>query len=236
MATKRAESRIGVKYVRSSFWAGRSFKNFEDMRRQANEWRDESANRREHRSTRKIPELYFEAEEKAILRPMNPHPYDTAEVFSRVVPPNFLIVFETNRYSVPWTLVGLTLTLRASDQVLEFFYQDKNVAWHIRSYNKHQVFESHSHFKGLLERKPGATRESWQLAAVKNIGPSMGRYLNLLRVGHRSIRHEVSRILALATVYGEAAVNSACKSFYPAESLAWKTWSSRSRAAIIRRV
>ena len=201
----------GVKFVRHSFWAGREFKNFEDLCRQANQWRDEFANRREHRSTRKIPALHFEAEEKNLLRPMNEFPYDTREVFSRVVPPNFLIAYESNRYSVPWTLVGLTLTVRASDQALEFYYNDKRVAWHQRYYTKHQVFESREHFKGLLERKPGASKESWQIQAVKNIGPAMTDYLNLLKSGHRSIRSEISRILALATIYGDGPVNAAAR-------------------------
>lgn len=199
----------GVKYVRHSFWAGRQFKDFDDLCRQADSWLSEFANKREHRSTRKVPTLHFEAEEKNLLRPMNEFSYDTREVLSRVVPPNFLIAYESNRYSVPWTLVGLTLTVRVGDKILDFYYNDKRVAQHIRRYTKNQVFESREHFKGLLERKPGSTREGWQIAAVKNIGPAMSDYLNLLKSGHRSIRSEVSRILALATIYGDAAVNTA---------------------------
>ena len=200
-----------VKFVRSSFWAGREFKDFDDLNRQAAVWRDEFANRREHRSTRKVPLLHFESAEKHLLRPMNPHAYDTTEAFSRVVPPNFSIPYETNRYSVPWTLVGLTLTIRASDRVLDFFYHEKRVARHVRSYDKHQIFENREHFKELLARKPGGTREGWQIAAVKNIGPAMPGYLDLIRSGHRSMRTEVSRVLALATIYGEKNVNSACE-------------------------
>jgi hypothetical protein len=55
------------------------------------------------------------------------------------------------------------------------------------------------------------TREGWQIAAVKNVGPAMVGYLDLIRVGQRSMRNEVSRILALATIYGEKNVNSACE-------------------------
>ena len=159
----------------------------------------------------KCPRSTLKSAEKHLLRPMNPHRYDTTEAFSRVVPPNFLIAYETNRYSVPWTLVGLTLTVRASDQVIEFFYHERRVARHIRSYDKHQVFETREHFKELLERKPGVTREGWQVAAVKIVGPAMAGYLDLIRVGQRSMRNEVSRILALATIYGEKNVNSACE-------------------------
>jgi hypothetical protein len=103
---------------------------------------------------------------------MNPHPYDTSGVISRVVPPNFLIPFESNRYWVPWTLVGLTLTVKANDQCIEFYYQERQVAVHPRSYDKHRVFENREHFKELLERKPGVTKESWRstLSRLKHIG------------------------------------------------------------------
>jgi transposase len=200
-----------VKYVRMSFWEGRQFRDFEDLCRQADQWRDEFANKREHRSTRRVPALLFEAEGKSLLRPMNEYPYDTREVFSRVVPPSFLVAYESNRYSVPWTLVGMTLTVRVGDKVIDCYYNDRKVASHVRRYTKNMTYESREHFKGLLERKPGASKESWQVQAVKNIGPAMGEYLNLLRSGHRSIRNEVSRILALATVFGDAAVNNAAR-------------------------
>jgi transposase len=201
----------GVKFVRSSFWAGRTFTDFPDLNHQARQWLTEFANRREHRSTRKVPELHFEAEEKKLLRPMNPHPYEDAEVVSRVVPPQFMIVHETNRYSVPWTLVGMTLTLKIRGNEIAFFYHDRLVARHVRSYLRNQIIEDPAHQVGLLDRKPGVTRESWQVQAIKNLGPAFEEYLKLLRAGSRSIRHEVSRILALATVYGDQATHEACR-------------------------
>jgi transposase len=106
----RVES--GVKLIRNSFWSGREFKNLADLQGQATEWMNSSCNEREHRSTRKVPRLLFEAEEKEALLPLNHHPYDTDEILSRVVPPDFHVLFETNRYSVPWTLTGMTVTLR----------------------------------------------------------------------------------------------------------------------------
>ena len=80
---------------------------------------------------------------------------------------------------------------------------------HERCYKKQQTISRPEHSEGLMARKPGAAREGWQLQAVKSLGPSMGSYLDLLRSGHRSIRTEVARILALATVYGESEVHEA---------------------------
>ena len=126
------------------------------------------------------------------------------------MPSDFHVLYETNRYSVPWTLAGITVTVRVDAESVRTYYDGQFVCRHARSYLKHKVFTNLDHQKGLLDRKPGATREAWQVAAVKSIGPKMVDYIDLLRAGERSLRTELSRILALATVYGEENVHRAC--------------------------
>ena len=198
-----------IKYIRMNFWCGRSFVDFEDLTAQASHWRDQIANQREHRSTRRVVRLMFEADEQKALMPLNPNPYDTDEVISKVVPPDFHFVYDTNRYSVPWTLVGMPVTLKVNPETLTVYYHEKIVTSHQRSFRKGVVFTKEQHRAGLLVRKPGASREDWQFAAVKNIGPKMAEYVNLLKSGHRSLRSELSRILALATIYGDRYVHEA---------------------------
>ena len=200
-----------IKYIRMNFWSGRSFTDFDDLVKQSIVWRNQFANQREHRSTRRVVRLFFESEEKKYLLQMSPNAYDTDEVFSRVVPPDFHIIFDTNRYSVPWTLVGITITIRVNAQTIKVFYNERFIGFHPRSYRKNQVITDERHKTGLLDRKPGQAREGWQLACVKNIGPKMPEYIDLLRSGHRSIRQEMAKILALSTVYGDEAVHSACE-------------------------
>lgn len=200
----------GVKYIRSSFWAGRKFKDFNMLCEQAILWRDGVANRREHRATHKVPVLLFEVEEKKALMSMNPYHFDTREVFTKVVPPNFHINYEANFYSVPWTLVSMAATVKVGPESIDIYYQEKKVAHHTRSYKRHQYFTTPEHSKGLLERKPGDGRCGWQIQAVQAIGPKMTQYLDLLKAGNRSLRNELGKILALSTVYGQEPVHSAC--------------------------
>lgn len=198
-----------IKYIRMNFWPARKFTDFSDLNQQAADWRDRIANQREHRSTRQIPRLHFERDEKLALMAPNPHRFDTDEILSRVVPSDFHILYETNRYSVPWTLCGITVTVRVDSDSVRTYYDGQFVCSHPRSYLKHKVFTNLEHQKGLLDRKPGATREGWQIAAVKSIGPKMSEYLDLLRSGERSLRTELARLLALATIYGEENVHRA---------------------------
>ncbi len=199
-----------VKYIRKNFWAGRSFANFADLTTQAIDWQNQIANQREHRATRRIVRLMFQNEEHKVLMRINPNAYDTDETLTRVVPPDFHVIYETNRYSVPWTLIGMAVTLKVSNEQISVYYHEKIVTGHPRSYQKAQVFTKENHRQGVLAHKPGAARIDWQFSAVKNIGPKMADYVNLLRSGHRSLKSELSKILALSTVYGDRLVHEAC--------------------------
>lgn len=190
----------GVKLVRNQFWPGRSFCDVDDINHQAVQWRDNFANRREHEATGKIPELMFEQEREALL-PLRPEPYDTDDIVSCQVRPKFLVPFEGNRYSVPWTMVGKTVTLRADDKQVRILYGRKCVAKHDRCYLTGKTIKKPKHAEGLKEIKPGAAR-NWRVEAVRSFGPHACRYLELIGAGTRSLRHEVEELLFLATVYG----------------------------------
>jgi transposase len=202
----------GVKYIRSSFWPGRTFKDFPDLCAQGKEWQETFANKREHATTKKIPELVFEGVEKdKLLRP-NPIAYDTDYVFSRPVPPNFHVLYDTNQYSVPWTLTGLPVTVRVDDKLIRVFYHDRFVTRHERCYLPHQPpFTKAEHKAGLLESKPLGKNNAWQIDAIKSIGEPLGDYLKFLQAGRRSLRNEASKILALSTIYGKEALRQAVK-------------------------
>ena len=107
--------------------------------------------------------------------------------------------------------MGITVTVRVNLHTIKIFYNERLIAWHNREYKKNQVLTEERHRTGLLERKPGTNRQDWQVASVKSIGPQMQDYLELLRSGHRSLRQELSRILALSTIYGNTEVHIACE-------------------------
>ncbi len=200
-----------IKYIRMNFWSGRNFESFDDLTKQAMIWRNQTANCREHRVTRRVVRIMFESEEKPKLLRLNPVPYDTDEIFSRNVTSDFHFQYEANRYSVPWTLVGMTITIRVTPHELKIYYNEKFICHHPRSYLKNKVFTIEAHRAGLLERKPGASsREGWQLGYVKALGPKMAEYVELVRQGPRSLKYELSRLVALTTIYGQKSVLEAC--------------------------
>jgi hypothetical protein len=201
----------GIKFIRSHFWSGRTFKNFEDLCMQSILWRDQYLNLREHRVTRRIVKNLFQTEEKSALRVMNDLKFETDEIITKVITPDFHFIFETNRYSVPWTLVGIAVTIRINEKSIKVYYHEKYVAGHERSYLKNKVFTNPKHQEGLLAKKPGAlSQDESRKVALRKLGDGVREYFESLRASSRSLRSEMNRLLALSTVYGIEALNSAC--------------------------
>lgn len=202
----------GVKYVRNNFWPGRTFTSFEDLQQQASLWRDEVANRREHEITKKIPRWVFDGEEYEKLESINPEDYETDEVFSKEIRPDYHIVYESNKYSVPWTMVGIVTTVRVDAEWVSVFYQEKFITKHKRRYTKEKTpITKPEHEEGLKERKPQGKTEQlhWQISTLESYGPSVKEYLSCLENSPRSLKSEISKLLALGTIYGYAALETA---------------------------
>src|ERR1700733_6164511 len=64
-----------IRYVRESFFYGRTFINDADLNDQAEGWLQQTANLRRHRTIREQPRLRFERDERDMLKPLAPTPY-----------------------------------------------------------------------------------------------------------------------------------------------------------------
>jgi len=197
----------GVKLVRNQFWPGRRPADIDDLNRQGFIWRDRFANRREHETTGKVPELVFENERQSFL-PLRPEPYDTDDIDTVMVSRQFRVRFDGNRYSVPWTMVGKSVTVRGNDSHVSVHYGNKRVARHRRCYLHGEKIVNSAHEEGLKELKPRAQR-SFEIAALESFGDNTKRYLEMVGAGSRSIRNEVRQLLCLGTVYGKDQVETA---------------------------
>jgi transposase len=85
----------------------------------------------------------FEELEKSLLAPLPAQPYEFA-VWKRVrVHIDYHVSFEKHQYSVPYTLTGKEVDLRATQTTVEIFSQRRRVASHPRSTAKGR-FSTHS--------------------------------------------------------------------------------------------
>lgn len=106
-----------------SFFNGRSFRDLGDMRRQLAVWLDSTCDVRVHDKTKRQAIEVF-AEERAHLRPLPVHPYDTARVSYRVASIDGFVSFDGNRYGVPYEHVTDILPVRVTQNEIFIYAAD----------------------------------------------------------------------------------------------------------------
>lgn len=169
--------------------------------------------------TTKRPPLELWEEERPHLLPLPAHPYDTAEVFYRTVGPEWHLPYKQNWYSVPSTLIGLTLPVRVTEH--EFIVYDialREIARHaLAPPGANQRLTNPAHAPGRDEK-----RRHEQLAErFAELAPDGPHFFEALVRERRYGKDEAQRILALLATYTRAdlvaALERACR--YRAYSL-----------------
>lgn len=198
----------GIGFVRSRFVPGRRFASLLDLNRQASEWRDTFANGRVHEVTGKVPRLVFAHEERQVLKPITPVPFDTDDVDTDTVTKSFRVRFDRNTYSVKPHLLGQHVVIRGNDAEVAVFLGDKTVANHARSWGTGDDIEDPEHRRAARALKTPADRGTLPLG-LGGLGDVGRDYLKVLTAGSRSIRRELTRLVFLVEVFGNDQTRSA---------------------------
>jgi transposase len=217
-AKGRVES--SVKYLRHSFFYGRSFASIGDLRRQCALWLAETANARLHATTRERPADRLLLE-KPRLRPLPKRPFDTDLVLPVIVSKEARVRLDANSYSVPPDLVGKTVHLRADDKTVRVVADGVEVASHTRCWDRRRAIEDPAHIQKLVERRKAAQGPKHK-DRIASLAPECRLYLQEIARHKVDLRTEVRRLQRLVDIYGETEVASGM-----ARALAQRTFGAR---------
>ncbi len=153
-------------------------------------------------------------EEREYLRPLPVAPYEYAAwVYGRKVAPDFHVSFETNRYSVPYALVGEEVDLKVTDSVVEIWHGGSRVATHPRlpEGSRYRYSTEPSHMP------PEFVHAKWDEARIvrwaESIGPDTLAVVQRI-FGGVPIKEQAygpaMAVLGLSRTYGDADLESAC--------------------------
>lgn len=199
----------GVKYVKGNFLSLRQFRDLSDLNAQARDWVMHEAGLRIHGSTREQPLSRF-ALEQPLMKPL-PTVAPDLGVWAQVsVHRDCHVQFEKSLYSVPFTLVGQRLWLRATDNTVTIFKDHSLIAAHPRSravgtrrtVREHlppqaQVFFAHD--------------RAWCSQRAAHIGSACAQLIDQLLSDRILERLRAAQgVLRLATRFGEARLEAAC--------------------------
>ncbi len=145
-----------IRYIRDAFFAGRSFRDLEDLNAQAQAWCEiEAADRPcpEDRS-RRVRELFEQERPYLLALPENPFPCEErTEVSVRKSP---YVRFDWNDYSIPHEHVSRTLLVLATLGTVRILEGTKLIATHPRSFDRGAQIELPEHIETLVAHKRAA--------------------------------------------------------------------------------
>jgi transposase len=204
----RVES--SIKYIRHSFFYGRSFSSLDDVRDQAATWRDLTANERLHATTRERPSQRLLVE-RPRLRALPEHPFDTDLVIPLIVSKEARIRLDANTYSVPPEHVGKTVYLRADDTRVRVICDGVEVASHARCWDRRRHIEDPAHVEKLLARRKAA-RGPRSRQRLIDLCPEARVYLHEVARRRIHLGNEVEKLILLVDTYGQTDVGAAIAS------------------------
>lgn len=186
-------------YIEKNFLAGREFKDWNDINRQAIEWCTTYANQKIKRVLGKSPETAF-IQEKPYLQPMPSTLPPVYEHCSRTVDSQGYVNVDNNRYSVPEKLIDKLVDVYKYLNEICIHYKHEEVARHERvidQVNVRKKCEGHH------------SKQSYQLAqdnrdqterALLGQHEILDTYVKELKIHARGIR-PLARLLHLKQTY-----------------------------------
>lgn len=197
-----------IRYVRENFFAARSFADLDDLNAQATAWCNGQAADRLCPSARelRVGEAFAQEQSRLITLPENP--FVTDEVVPVSIGKTPYARFDLNDYSVPYTHVQRTVTVRATPERVRILDGTECIAEHARSYDRHAQIEDQAHIAKLVAFKANA-REHRGNNSLTNAVPASKELL--LRAAERgsNIRSMTHGLLQLLERFGTAELQAA---------------------------
>jgi transposase len=188
--------------IRHNFWPLRSFTNLDDLQAQANQWRDQIANRRVHRTTGFRPIERFDPQ---AMRPLPAFLPDCRDTAVAKVHRDFAIHFDGNTYSAPPWAIAKTLTVKADHRHVPLYFKDRAIATHTRCWGRNQRLELPGHRQAATQHH----QRHWlspDVAAFIALGDVAKTYLEQLATTQQPLQKSVKKLLDLKDDYGAHAL------------------------------
>lgn len=197
-----------IRYVRDSFWAGRTFLTLAECNRQAWLWRDQVAHQRRWPGGDHLTVAEAFLQEQARLLPPAQHPFPTDRVEAVHTRKTIYVRFDLNDYSIPPEAVGRPLTLVASDTTVRILDGALELARHVRTYDRHQQVLDPTHRDAVLQLKRKAFH-STPGGRLEQAVPESRTLLDRAFEQGESAGTQTAQLTKLLDQYGAAALRRA---------------------------
>jgi len=154
----------------------------------------------------------FESIDKPALKPLPPERYQYADWVNAKIHIDYHFVLDDHFYSVPYQYIHHPVQIRATNKIVECFYQGKRIAVHVRSRIRYG-------FSTLKEHMPPShlAHAEWSPERMKRwakkIGPKTSEFIDHM-IASRAFPQQAFRsclgLLRLGNRFGEERLEKAC--------------------------
>ena len=190
-----------IQFIRTSFFAARSFTDVDDLNAQARVWCEgQAADLRWSEDTRLSVREAFEVERASLLA-LPQHDYPVHERLEVQVGKTPYVRFDLNDYSVPHTQVRRTLTVVATPESVRILDGQTELASHVRSYDRGAQIELAAHIQALVAHKRGA-RQHRATDALAQAAPAVAELLKRAAARGHNLGSITAALTKLLDRYG----------------------------------
>jgi len=200
----------GIKYVKVNFFAGRQFKNGNDLEKQLARWL-ETANNRVHGTTKKIPQEEFEKNEKAFLLPLPLQDFSLVKVGIRKVYHDCHVYIHHNYYSVPYEYVGKEVEIEKSKGLIKIYFNQQLIATHTELTGKGGFNTQVSHYPKYKCPSETQYQEKYQTKMARIGQYAEQLFFCILHNKKNNWPRPVQGILSLTKKYPSEIINRSCQ-------------------------
>ena len=201
----------GIKYVKGNFFAGRKFKNGNDVDNKLFKWQENTCNKRIHGTTRRIPDEVFNFEEKDFLKFLTINNFKMTENAKRKVYHDCHIYVKYNYYSVPFEYIGKEVDIELSKNLLKIYYHNKLITEHLRLTGEGKFSTIKEHYPKYKMYSETEYQEKLQVK-MSSIGTYAEQlFLAMAKKSSANWFRAIQGIHSLTKKYPNTIVNLACK-------------------------
>jgi len=197
-----------IKYLKNNFLKAIKHNDFYQLEKDILQWTNNTANKRLHGTTKKVPEQVFNDIEKEHLIALPPKRFEILKIENRKVNRFAHISFKNNYYSVPCKYVDYKLTIKYSDYLLKIYDDLDCIAIH-------QICDKQGQYITVEEHKPIAKQRKTQMHYVdkaNSFGSFTREFLNEIMIQKPLHWHkQMQGIFSLEKSFSKQIINSACK-------------------------
>ncbi len=197
-----------IRYIREAFFAGRTWRDLDDLNAQADAWCSGPSAQRPcpEDPALTVADAFANEQPHLIGLPDNPYPVDERVEVSVGKTP--YVRFDLNDYSVPHTHVRRTLQVAASLTQVRLLDGETVIATHLRTFDKGRQIEDPAHLADLVAAKRAA-RAHRGLDRLAQAVPASQTLLRQAAERGTPLARVTTQLVSLLDAYGAAELTRA---------------------------